>query len=286
MAVASEKTMTRKDFCKLALAAPLAAQSARRNSTIGGVMIGAQSYSFRDRPLDEAIQGMVAVGLSHCVLWQGHVEPKRISREEMRKWRTTVPLSQFAEIRRKFQRAGIRVHAYYYSFRDDFTDAEIIRGFEMAKALGVKCLEASANVTTAKRINPFAARAKMVVGMHNHAELTPNEFARPEDFEEAMRGMSHIRVNLDIGHFTAAGFDSLDFIRKHHRNIVAIDVKDRNRKGANLPFGQGETPIREVLQLLKKERYKIPVMIEYEYKGGDAVEEVRKCYEYCRQALL
>ena len=278
--------ITRRDLGRLALAAPVWTLFAKPNSKVSGVTIGAQSYSFRDRPLEAAISGIAAAGLSCCVLWQGHVEPRRVSREEMRKWRTSVPLRHFEEIRRKFKQAGIRIYAYYYSFRDDFTDAEIARGFEMAKALGVKYLEASSNVTTARRINPFAARANMLVGMHNHAELVANEFARPEDFESAMQGMSHIRINLDIGHFVAVGFDPLEFIRKHHREIITIDVKDRNRERANLPFGQGVTPIREVLQLLKTARYRIPAMIEYEYKGGDAVDEVRKCYEYCKQALV
>ncbi len=262
--------IARRKLARLALgwaAAP--ACFGKPESRINGVLIGAQSYSFRDRPLDAAIGGMREAGLSCCVLWQGHVEPQRVSREELRQWRATVPLDVFREIRSKFRRAGIRVLAYYYSFRNDFADEEIARGFEMGKALGVRYLEASANVSMARRINAFAARANMPVAMHNHAERKPDEFARPEDFDEAMRGASHIRINLDVGHLVAAGFDPLEFIRKRHSEIVVIDLKDRNRAQGNLPFGQGETPIREVLQLLRTSRYKIPVMIEYEYKGGD-----------------
>ncbi len=278
--------MTRREWGRLALAAlPAGPALAKPNSKVRGVMIGAQSYSFRDRPLDAALQGMAEVGLSYCALWQGHVEPARVSREEMRKWRTSVDMAEFRRIREKFDRAGVCIYAYYYSFRDDFSDAEIARGFEMAEALGVKYLEASANVTTAKRVDPFAARAKMYVGMHNHANLKPNEFARPEDFEEAMRGASRIRINLDIGHFTVLGFDAVEFIRKRHAEIITLDVKDRTKDGGNLPFGENQTPIHEVLQLLRREKYKIPAMIEYEYKGGDAVAEVRKCYEFCKRAL-
>jgi len=127
----------------------------------------------------------------------------------------------------------------------------------------------------------------MMVGMHNHSNIKPNEFARPEDFEEAMRGESnYIGVNLDIGHFVAAGYDPVEYIEKHHDRIVIIHLKDRKKnQGANLPFGQGDTPIRECLQLLRTRKWKIPAVIEYEYKGADTVEEVRKCYEYCRKAL-
>lgn len=268
---------TRRDLGMLAFAAV--------RSRIHGVRLGIASYSFRDRPLDAAIDGMVAAGLGYCTLWQGHVEPRRASREELRKWRTSVPMAEFRKIRERFAGAAIELSAYYYNFRDDYTDAEIARGFEMADALGVKCLAASANVTTARRIDPYAAKARMPVGMHNHAELKPNEFARPEDFDEAMRGTSHIRINLDIGHFAALGYDSVEFIRKRHRDIVLLDVKDKNRAGLPVPFGQGDTPVRDVLRLLKSARYGFPAMIEYEYKGADAVAEVKSCYEYCRRAL-
>src|SRR5574340_438075 len=181
---------TRRELAMLAMAV---------RSQIHGVKIGAASYSFRDRPLDDAITAMKEVGLGYCTLWHCHVEPRRASRQALRDWRTSVPMAEFTKIRDKFKKAGIEISAYYYNFRDDFSDEEIARGFQMAKALGAKCLAASANVTTAPRINPYAAKANMLVGMHNHAQLKDNEFARPEDFDTAMRGMSHIRINLDIG---------------------------------------------------------------------------------------
>ena len=97
---------------------------------------------------------------------------------------------------------------------------------------------------------------------------------------------THIAINLDIGHFVAAGFDPVKFLEEHHDHIVTLHIKDRKKdQGDNMPFGQGDTPIKEVLQVLKTKRYKIPANIEYEYKGADTVAEVRKCYEFCRQAL-
>jgi sugar phosphate isomerase/epimerase len=159
---------------------------------------------------------------------------------------------------------------------------------EMAKALGTKYITASSTVDQASRLNNLAKRAGVYVAMHNHSNLKdPNEYATPESFEKAMAGNSNIRMNLDIGHFVAANFDPVDYLIKQHDKIVTLHIKDRKKnQGANTPFGEGETPIKQVLQTLRDRRWAIPAMIEYEYKGADTVAEVKKCYEYCRSALL
>ena len=282
--------LNRRDFGRIALGSGVAAHLAaapKIDSTVRGVTIGVQSYSFRDRPLDDAIKAMQEIGLGECELSQGHVEPARIPREELRKWRTETPVDHFREIGQKFKDAGIELYAFNYSFREDFTDAEIDRGFEMARAMGAQVITASSNVSTAKRIDPFAQKYKMRVGMHNHSRISPNEFATPEAFAEAMKGRSkYIAINLDIGHFTAAGFDAVQFLSEHHADILTLHIKDRKKnQGDNVPLGEGDTPIKQVLALVRDKKLKIPANIEYEYKGGDTVTEVRRCFDYCKQAL-
>ena len=290
------RTLSRRTFNQLALtsaalALPRHAQ-AKIDSTFHGVTIGVQSYSFRDRPLDEAIAGMKEVGIGLCEMSQGHMEDREDAqkpggRERLRQWRLSVPLAEFEAAGQKFRDAGIDLHAYNYSFKDDFTDQEIERGFEMAKALGARVITASANVATSKRIDPLAKRYKIRVGMHNHSRIRPNEFATPADWDAARKGMSeYIAINLDIGHFTAAGLDPLDYLAKHHGDIVTLHIKDRKKdQGDNVPFGEGDTPIKEVLTLLRDKQYPIPANIEYEYKGEDTIAEMKRCFAYCKAAL-
>lgn len=263
------------------------------DSTFNGVTLGIQSYSFRDRPVAQAITGTKALGIGSCELWSGHVEPVRElrqaenGREKLRAYRLETPLSHFDQIGAAYDAAGIDLYAFNYSFRDDFTDEEIERGFEMAKAMGARVLTASATISVASRVNRYAKRHDILVGMHNHSSDRENEFTGPADFAAAMKGHSHIAVNLDIGHFVAAGFDPLDYIRKHHERILTLHVKDRKaNQGDNVPFGTGDTPIREVLQLLRDNQYAILANIEYEYDGADTLEEIGKCFSYCKQALL
>ena len=294
-----ERQLPRRQICKLALMGAGGlwfsrdAAAAKINSTFNGVTVGVHSYSFRDRSLDDGIRAMVDIGVGLCELGVGQVMYGQVSpgpnmREKMREWVRTAPLAEFEAIGRKFRDVGIDPYAYSYGIREEFTDAEIERGFLMAKALGAKVMTSSANLSAVPRIDRFARKYKMRIGMHNHSKIRENEFATPADFAKARQGASdYIAINLDIGHFVAAGFDPVSFIEKHHDNIVAIHIKDRKKnQGPNVPLGEGDTPVREVLLMLRDNHYKFPANIEYEYKGADTVIEVRKCFEYCKKVLL
>jgi sugar phosphate isomerase/epimerase len=275
-------SLTRREFHRFTIGGMFAGLAPHK-----GVVLGVQSYSFRDRPLDAAIDGMSKAGLTSCELWQGHLEPRDIPREEMRRWRETVSLDVFRKTSEKFRSAGIEISAYNISFKEDFSDAEIERGFDMAQALGTKVITASANVSAVPRVARVAARRKVPVGMHNHSDPDPNEFASPDSLTRAADAPGgFVRINLDIGHFTAANHDAVDFLRRHHARIVSLHLKDRKRnQGENVPFGQGDTPIGQVLRMLRDERWTIPANIEYEYKGEDTIDEVKRCLEYCRREL-
>lgn len=250
------------------------------------VTIGVQSYSFRDRSLADAIVAMQKLGLRSCELWQAHIEPRGIARDELRKWRETISLDTFHLVREQFAAASIALSAYNISIKDDFSDAEIERAFEMTTALGAPLITSSSNLKTVDRIVPVAERRKMPVGMHNHSRIDPNEFATARNFVDAMAKSRYIATNLDIGHFTATNEDAVAFLAQHHQRIVTLHLKDRKRdQGPNVEFGQGDTPIGPVLKMVSEKRWPIPLNIEYEYKGGDAAAEVGKCLAYCRRIL-
>jgi sugar phosphate isomerase/epimerase len=282
--------ITRREFGTLALA-PLLGLDSR----VAGVRVGVQTYSFRGlaRPaggdmVDVIVKAMGECGLAECELWAPQVEPARTSREDLREWRTNAPLEHFRQIRKTFGAAGLSIYAFNYSPNASFTDGEIDRGFEMAKALGAEIITSSTTIDVARRIAPFAEKHRMVVAMHGHSGADkPGEFASPRSFAEAMMMSTYFKVNLDIGHFTAANFDAMQYLREHHDRITNLHLKDRkHNQGDNVPWGTGDTPIRDVLQLLKRERWPIRAYIEYEHKGaGTPVEEVKKCYGFVKQAL-
>lgn len=234
---------------------------------------------------------MKSIGIGECELYMGHVEPAGLKGEQLKKWRLTTPLSYFQGIRGKFDNAGIELYAYSLNFNDRFSDQELDRGFQMTKALGTDIITTSTTLTCAERLAPFAEKYKVKVAMHGHDQTSdPNQFATPQSFARGLAMSKQFYINLDIGHFSAAGYDPVSYIKEQHSKILALHIKDRKKNhGPAVPFGEGDTPIKQVLLLLKSKRYPIPANIEYEYNdyrpGLDTVTEVRKCFRYCKDIL-
>jgi sugar phosphate isomerase/epimerase len=267
-----------------------------------GIVLGVQTYSFRDRPLDEAIKAMQQLGIKSCELWDGHVEPRvyfpplgqpqptaKEKADNLRKWRDTVDMSSITAIRKKLDAAGITPVAYTTStIKDNSTDHDIELIFRIAQALEVPAVYSSSTVNVMKRVYGFAKHYNIKVALHNHSHTeNPNEISSPYSFARASAGMSDmVYMNMDIGHFTAANFDAVSFLKEHHDRILSIHLKDRKKnQGPNMPFGEGDTPIIEVLRLIRDQKWPITADIEYEYKGGDSLDEVKKCLDYCKKAL-
>jgi len=272
---------------------PAAEAAGAIDSRISGVRIGAISYSFRAIPDARAIvRAMVQMGIGEVELMSNHAEALAgapVGPDALESWRRTTTAATWTPVERIFHDAGIRLALLCYNMNVRLTSDEGIEyGFSMAKALGVPAITTSTQVSMAKRVAPFADRHQISVAYHGHANLSdPDEVASPESFATCLSYSRYHTINLDIGHFTAGGFDPVAFLREHHARITNLHLKDRQTPahgGANLPWGQGDTPIAAVLRLLRSERWDIPANIEFEYPG-DPLVEVPKCLQFCRQAL-
>ncbi|MEX0686968.1 MAG: TIM barrel protein [Balneolales bacterium] len=254
------------------------------------VILGAQTYSFRGMNLDDTLRGMNELGLTSCELWEGHVVPLKIfrNRPALAKWRTSPDsMAEIEAVRQKFEKAGITIQAYTVNMKDNITDEQLDHIFRMTKALGTDTITSSATVSVMPRLDVYAQKYGIYVAMHNHAHVDrPNEFSNPDSFARGMEGRSDfIRINLDIGHATAANYDPASYMKMMHEKIMCIHVKDRKKNnGPRTYFGEGDTPIREVLQLIRDNQWPIPANIELEYEGN-TMTEMKRCVDYCRKVL-
>lgn len=204
-------------------------------------------------------------------------------------WRANVDMGKFEQIRKMYKDAGVTIYAFKpNAFGTNNTDAEVTYGMRAAKALGAThvTLEHPSNDEQTLRLGKLGEKNKMSVGYHGHEQETFTFW------DTALAQSPANALNLDAGHYIAAGHtDLIPLIEKQHKRILSMHTKDRqtpaNGKG-NLAWGQGDTPIGEILQLMKKNKYKFPATIELEYQvpqDSDPVKEVQKCLEFCRKSL-
>ena len=210
-------------------------------------------------------------------------------RAEMAQWRATAPISKFEELGKTYKKAGVSIYAFKPdAFGMQNTDTEIEYGMRAAKALGATqvTLEHPSNDAHTLKLGKMAEKVGIKVGYHGHEQQTYTFW------DTALAQSPANALNLDFGHFVAAGNPTpLEMVKKYHGRIVSMHIKDRQTKAngrGNLPWGQGDTPIADALKLIRDNKYNFPATIELEYqipKGSNSVEEVKKCLEFCKQAL-
>jgi sugar phosphate isomerase/epimerase len=356
---------TRRDLGRIALVAlPLSRAFGAKmiDSKIGGVQIGAISYSFNtiaSPDPEDIVKAYVSIGLGECELMSNHCEAlagapqmpnfgrggggggravtpaaadaaapaapaaapgtppagaapqpgarrgggrqpltpeqqaeRQAATEKLAQWRAAANAATWKAVTKKFNDAGVNVELLCYNMQDSMKDADIEFGFAMAKGLGVKAITTSTTLTMAKRIAPLAESHKMMVGYHGHDQTNDsNQTATLESYDTLMGYGKYNGINLDVGHFTAANYDAVAFIKEHHAKITNLHLKDRKKNhGPNVAdWGTGDTPLKDVLQLLKKEKYGFPANLELEYSGLNAsniVDETKKCYAYIKSCLV
>jgi sugar phosphate isomerase/epimerase len=271
--------------------------AARPNSVFNGVRIGCITYSYRGaiNSAEDTLKALIEDGLSEVELMDGPIRsyagmgggglrvPGQRPTEPTEEQRQA-QLARCAELRKLYNDAGVNIHNQKIPFGT--SDEAIDFNFRVAKALVCTGITLERSEAMAKRLAPFADKHKIWVAFHNHT----NNFPAMDKADPILDHGPYIGFNFDVGHYFAGtkGQSPLPVLEKYHDRIVSLHLKDRTADGANLPWGMGKTPLKEILQLMKQEKWTFPADIEVEYKipeGSSAVAEVAKCVRYCKEAL-
>jgi len=258
----------------------------------GSVRIGLNvPHSFRDSRMsgDEILKNCVELGLDGIELRTQPVEAflgAPTTAEQLTQWRKCVSLEPVAQFRQKYAAAGLPIEIVKVDGLFQMADAELDYAFALAKALGGRAIstEISNRDDDLKRIGSFADKHQLMVGYHGHATTTP------ADWEKAFSFAKFNGANVDLGHFVAGNnISPVPFIQQHHERITHVHVKDRKmHNGPKTPFGEGDTPIVEVLRLIRDNQWNIQATIEFEYPvpaGSSRMAEIARSVKFCRHAL-
>lgn len=282
------------------------APATKPNSKVAGVQLGINvPYSFASPSMsgDEILKHCVALGLSAVELRTQPVEaflgapPPPSGKaaagsaatpegEALRRWREAASLERVGAFRQKYEAAGVLIEIVKVDGIFKMSPGELDYVFKLAKALGGRAIstEITHEEADLKRVGQWADKHELMVGYHGHATTTP------EHWERAFALAKHNGANVDLGHFVAGNNTSpVPFLKQYHDRITHVHLKDRKLHGGpNMPFGAGDTPLVEVLRLLRDNHWNIQATIEFEYKippGSDRMTEIARAIRFCREAL-
>lgn len=324
-----KKSISRRKFLGTAAAATLVTavpfnisyagspKPKKPDSKVGGVQLGVTTYSYGSMPhkVDDVIGYLLFAGVNSIELRnvaeedlgipsvqrpgsmtqlteEQRAEMKKASesiREEQKKWRLSMPMERYVDMRKKFNKAGIEVYIAKFA-PSAWSDEEIDYAYRAAKALGSIGITDEMTDANCQRLGKFAEKHNSLAMFHTHGQVADPGFS----FDKYLGYSPANMLNLDAGHYYGAtGLHPNDVIIKYHDRMRSIHIKDKTgpkhaTPNSNMPFGQGETPIADVLLLLKKEKWPIRVDVELEYRipeGSDAAKEVKKCIDYMRNIL-
>ncbi len=272
--------LSRRDLGKFALAwlsAP-ANPAGRIDSVVKGIQFGLQSYIFTrtnlpaERWLDAAIASMVESRLGECDFFSELVGP--------------VPVDQFRAIRKKFDVAGIQV--YGISGFPGGTAEQLSRAFEIAGILGARLVTLTVTLPEAKAIVPLVEKSHFIVGIQGNPSMNPTNpdtIARPQQYEEALSLSRSYGLSFDIGDAVGGGYDVLKFVEAHHDRIALLYLKDRRKDRTSVPWGQGDTPIAQILRMIRDRKYPIRCFVDCDYPTTDRAADVKHSFEYAKKSL-
>jgi sugar phosphate isomerase/epimerase len=224
----------------------------------------------------------------------------RKAAEERTKWRLSVSMDKYKAFRKMYNAAGVKIYAFKLEPTLAMSDQEYEYIWNVAQTLGANhvTMELPTDDKLLQRVADYAAKRKLRIAFHTHGQ------GGSSGFDRVLGASKYTAINFDVGHYFGVNGESpVPIVEKYHERIASLHLKDRKapgkdaqptpaqgafRGGANMPWGQGETPLKEVLQLMKARKYKFPASIEYEYQtpeGSDVLTEIKKCVDYCKRAL-
>jgi sugar phosphate isomerase/epimerase len=218
--------------------------------------------------------------------------------EELKAWRLSVPMAKYTAFRKMYEEAGVKIYAFKLPPTLEMSDEEYGYIWNVAETLGANhvTMELPTDDALLKRVAEYAAKRKLRIAFHTHGQ------GGSTGFDRVLTASPYTALNFDVGHYYGVNGESpVPLVEKYHDRIASLHLKDRKGPtpgqpaaeggrggGPNMPWGQGETPLGAVLQLMKKNKYTFPASIEYEYQtpeGSDVLTEMKKCVEYCKKAL-
>ena len=180
----------------------------------------------------------------------------RKAAEDLKQWRLSASMDKYKAFRRMYEDAGVKIYAFKLPPTMSMSDQEYDYIWNVGETLGANHLTMELPTADAllQRVADYAAKRRLRIAFHTHGQ------GGASGFEKALSASNYTALNFDVGHYYGVNGESpVPLIEKYHDRIASLHLKDRKgpngageksgpgRGGPNMPWGQGETPLKEIL---------------------------------------
>jgi inosose dehydratase len=271
------RSTSRRSFLKLGAAALAASAvgvpplwAADGSEEYGGLRMGIQSYTLRDRPFDKMLEAVQNdLKLRYVELYPNHLAAMS-PRQAMEKLKAhNVTPASYGVI--KFT-------------KDEKKNREL---FELAKTFGMKNLSCDPDPddATFDNLEKLTEEYGITAAIHPHGP-EDQRWGTIAQLQKGFEGRS-TRIGLcnDTGHLIRSNEDPLKACQLFKDRLHALHLKDFDRNRKDVPAGQGRLDVDGIVKFLldKSNGFKGVVFIEYE--GKHPVEATQASLARVKEAV-
>jgi len=241
-----------------------------------GLKMGVATYTLRELPIEDAIEGIKRVGLKY-------VSIKNV--------KTHIDLSHSSEERKRraqmFRDAGlIPLSVGNVSMRSG--EEDIRKAFEFARDIGVPTIVCAPDHDAIPILDKMVKEFDIKLAIHNHGP-EDNFFPSPFDVMRAVEKYDkRIGLCIDVGHTARAGVDPAESIIKCQERLYDVHLKDisaMGKKNTPIESGRGILDSKSILAAILKINYQGLVGFEYEKDAKDPMPGLAETVGYTKGLL-
>lgn len=265
----------------LLAASSLSAYAQKNPEDKAGWKLGSQSYTFRLFTFAEALKKIDSCGLKYVEAFPGQTIGGGIDG----KMDFKMDAAKRQEVKNLLKKSGITITAFGVVNAADKAEWETL--FEFAKDMGILNIDTEPKPEQFEYIRPLAEKYKINVALHNHPK--PSRYWAPDSVLKYTAGSKFLGSCSDIGHWVRSGLDPVACLKQLNGKVMGMHFKDvvkdtPDGKYHDVVWGKGDSKVDAVIAEMKRQKFKGPISVEYEYHWENNGPEVAESVKYFRAA--
>ncbi|MDR2385321.1 MAG: sugar phosphate isomerase/epimerase [Tannerella sp.] len=214
--------------------------------------LGMAGFTFVNFDLETTLKTLKRLGVHYLCIKDFHL-PLNANEEQIKAFH-----AKCAE----YEVTGYAVGPIYMK-----TEAEVDRGFEYARRVGVKLIVGVPNYELLPYVDEKVKEYDFYYAIHLHGPDIKTYPDATDAWEHTKDLDKRLGMCLDIGHDLRNGCDPVKDLKKYHTRVFDMhikDVTDSTKAGHAIELGRGKIDFPALVKMMRKVNYTGKCSLEYE----------------------